>query len=149
MRKHPSYIKDPGTDAKIAMQHKRREKERQNEANARLFSEVTGSVVKKSLILKETNHELEALRQGWQSYEDQIKLLEDKKKDHLREIEKHQAFMTEFDEMIGPFEAKYEECKRTVKESYDFAKLKYKESLQNLIDNFGFNPCYKRWFDEI
>ena len=49
----------------------------------------------------------------------------------------------------GPFEQKYEDCKAEVKVSFDHAKQKYKESLQQLIDNFGFNPTYKRWFDEF
>ena len=148
-QRRPGYIKDPMSDAKIAMSKARREKEMQNAANARMFSEVTGSVVKKSLTLKDTRNELADLNEGWQKYEDQIKLLQSKTRDHEREIAKHEEFMRNFDEMIGPFEAKYEECKATVKVSYDFAKVKYKESLQKLIDNFGFNPCYKRWFDEF
>ena len=49
----------------------------------------------------------------------------------------------------GPFEQKYEDCKAEVKVSFDHAKSKYKESLQKLIDDFGFNPTYKRWFDEF
>jgi len=49
----------------------------------------------------------------------------------------------------GPFEAKYEESKAVVKESYDFAKVKYRESLQKLITDFGFHPAFKRWFDEF
>ena len=36
-----------------------------------------------------------------------------------------------------------------VKVSFDFAKGKYKESLQQLIDDFGFHPAFKRWFDEF
>ena len=51
--------------------------------------------------------------------------------------------------MIGPFEAKYEECKAEVKVSFDKAKTKYHESLQKLIDDFGFHPAFKRWFDEF
>ena len=49
----------------------------------------------------------------------------------------------------GPFEKKYEDCKAEVKVSFDHAKVKYKESLQKLIDDFGFHPSYKRWFDEF
>ena len=49
----------------------------------------------------------------------------------------------------GPFEAKYEDSKAVVKESYDFAKIKYKESMQKLIDDFGYHPAFKRWFDEF
>ena len=51
--------------------------------------------------------------------------------------------------MIGPFEQKYEDCKAEVKVSFDHAKSKYKESLQKLIDDFGFHPAFKRWFDEF
>ena len=36
-----------------------------------------------------------------------------------------------------------------VKVSFDFAKTKYKDSLQTLIDDFGFHPAFKRWFDEF
>ena len=31
----------------------------------------------------------------------------------------------------------------------DHAKNKYHESLQKLIDDFGFHPAFKRWFDEF
>eukprot|EP00965_Chrysotila_dentata_P093599 3092798-Pleurochrysis_carterae.AAC.1 len=44
----------------------------------------------------------------------------------------------------GPFEDKYETSKAAVKTSYDYAKSKYKESLQKLIDDFGFHPTFKR-----
>jgi hypothetical protein len=54
-----------------------------------------------------------------------------------------------FDRLIGPFEAKYEECKAEVKVHFDNAKRKYDESLQKLIDDFGFHPAFKRWFDDF
>lgn len=60
-----------------------------------------------------------------------------------------QEWCETFDRLIGPFEAKYEECKSEVKVSFDHAKRKYHESLQKLIDDFGFHPAFKRWFDEF
>ena len=39
--------------------------------------------------------------------------------------------------------------KAEVAKSYEFAKGKYHESLQKLVDDFGFHPAFKRWFDEF
>ena len=71
------------------------------------------------------------------------------KKDHRKTITKHEEWCATFERLIGPFEAKYEESKAEVAKSYEFAKGKYHESLQKLVDDFGFHPAFKRWFDEF
>ena len=81
------------------------------------------------------------------------KVVYDRAHSAMAEIQKgmvdSQNWCETFDKLIGPFEAKYEECKAEVKVSFDYAKMKYHESLQKLIQDFGFNPTYKRWFDEF
>ena len=84
-----------------------------------------------------------------QEYDDQCKLLLAQKRDIMKKIKEHDDWCNNFDQLIGPFEAQYDACKATVKESYDFAKGKYKDSLQKLIDDFGYHPAFKRWFDDF
>ena len=75
--------------------------------------------------------------------------MNDRKKDLGKILKVEQAWCDNFNQLIGPFEAKYEVSKAEVKVSYDHAKTKYKESLQKLVDDFGFHPAFKRWFDEF
>jgi len=51
--------------------------------------------------------------------------------------------------VIGPFEAKYEQCQSEVVAMALHGKAVYKKSYQKLIDEFGFHPAFKRWFDEF
>ena len=51
--------------------------------------------------------------------------------------------------MIGPFEEKYEECQADVVKMFYHGKEVYQRSFQKLIDEFGYHPAFKRWFDEF
>jgi len=142
-------IKDPGDDPVIAMARDRHAKNLKNEATRRLYSGVTGAIVHKELELKRLETEIKELKAGVQEYGDQMDLLNKQKATLEKKVKVAQDWMDAFDGSIGPFEAKYEESKATVKVSYDYAKGKYKASLQKLIDDFGFHPAFKRWFDEF
>jgi len=142
-------IKDPGLDPVIAMSRDRIIKERQTEAQALVVSGLTGAVLHKMLELKAVEKDIKDLEQGVQEYQDQIDLCNERKHDIEVSMRRNKDWCATFDRLIGPFEAKYEECKAEVKVSFDYAKGKYHESLQKLIKDFGFNPTYKRWFDEF
>merc|ERR1712113_142267 len=124
-------IKNPLEDPLIAMSHDRREKELKNDKNRRMCSGVTGAIVHKELDLKRLETDLKALTNGVQEYGDQIKLLEEDKRLLMKRIATNQEWVDVYESSIGPFEAKYE------------------ESLQKLIDDFGYHPTFKRWFDEF
>lgn len=136
-------IKDPGLDPVIAMTRDRRKKELQTEAQALVVSGLTGAVLHKMLELKTVERDIKELEEGVQEYQDQIDLLNERKRDIQKSQVEKAAWCETFDRLIGPFEAKYEECKAEVKVSFDYAKTKYHESLQKLIEDFGFNPTYK------
>ena len=137
-------IKDPGDDPVIAMTRDRRKKELQTEAQALVVSGLTGAVLHKMLELKKVENEIKILEEGVQEYQDQIDLMEERKRDIRKAMVEKDAWCKTFDRLIGPFEAKYEECKAEVKVSFDHAKGKYHQSLQKLIDDFGFHPAFKR-----
>lgn len=105
--------------------------------------------MQKELRLKQLEKEIQALADGVHEYKAQIDLLQGEKQSLEKRIAKNQEWCDTFDSSIGPFEDKYETSKAAVKTSYDYAKSKYKESLQKLIDDFGFHPTFKRWFDEF
>ena len=143
------HIKAPEDDAVIAMARDRRAKDLQIQKQRNIMSGASGAVLHKILELQTLEHEIKALTDGVQEYQDQIDLMEDRKND-LRKIRvREQEWVDNFNSLIGPFEAKYEESKAEVKVSYDRAKVCYKDSLQKLIDDFGFHPAFKRWFDEF
>ena len=133
-------IKKPEDDPVIAMARERHRKDLQIQHQRTIMSGASGAVLHKILELKDLEHEIKALQDGVQEYQDQIDLMEDRKKDLGKIIKVEQAWCDNFNQLIGPFEAKYEESKAEVAVSYNHAKVKYKESLQKLIDDFGFHP---------
>lgn len=137
-------IKDPGTDPVIAMSRERHRKELANEDQRLQVSGLSGAVLHKQMQYTDIMREIKILEEGVQEYQDQIDLLNEQKKDIQKQIVPHETWCATFRTLIGPFEAKYEECKAEVKVSFDYAKNKYHESLQKLIDDFGFHPAFKR-----
>ena len=142
-------IKDPGSDPVIAMARDRHAKGLQVEAQKRAVGGLSGGVLHKQLELSEMQREIKIIKEGIQEYQDQMDLQAERRSDLVKAKAPHIEWCSRFDVLIGPFEAKYEECKAEVKVSFDKAKTKYHESLQKLIDDFGFHPAFKRWFDEF
>ena len=137
--RNPKTVK-PEDDPVIFAQRDRRKKELQIQKQRTIMSGASGAVLHKILELKDLEHEVKALEYGVQEYQDQVNLMEERKTDLRKIIVREEAWCANFNKLIGPFEAKYEESKAEVKYSYDRAKIKYKESLQMLIDDFGFHP---------
>ena len=144
-----AHIKDPGLDPVIAMSRDRRKKELAQEKQANAMSGVSTTILHKNHELEKLQREIRELEEGVYEYQAQIDLLEERKSDIRKGQKDDLAWCETFNELIGPFEAKYEDCKAEVKESFEYAKGKYHESLQKLIDDFGFHPAFKRWFDEF
>lgn len=137
--RNPKTVK-PEDDPVIFAQRDRRKKELQIQKQRTIMSGASGAVLHKMLELKDLDHEVKALADGVQEYQDQVDLMEDRKRDLRKIVVREEAWCANFNKLIGPFEAKYEESKADVKVSYDHAKVKYKESLQMLIDEFGYHP---------
>ena len=51
-----------------------------------------------------------------------------------------------FDRVIGPFQAKYDQCQADVMAMAEHGMKVYQKSFQKLIDEFGYHPAFKRWF---
>ena len=70
-----------------------------------------------------------------------------------RYIKKNQVddreWCKDFERIIGPFEKKYDECQRDVVRMHAHGKAVYQKSFQKLIDEFGYHPAFKRWFDDF
>merc|ERR1719446_227132 len=131
------------------MSRSRREKELKNENTSRMMNGVSGALLHKIQAHEKLLDEIKEIEEGVIEYRDQMNLLKERRADIQKVLDTHTDWCATFDRMIGPFEQKYEDCKAQVKVSFDHAKTKYKESLQKLIDDFGFHPTFKRWFDEF
>jgi hypothetical protein len=131
----------PCPDPVIAMARDRHKKGLQVESQKRSVAGLSGGVLHKQLELADLEREIKILEEGVQEYQDQINLHNERKHDVEKAMVKDVDWCEKFDRLIGPFEQKYEECKAEVKVSFDHAKSKYNESLQKLIDDFGFHPC--------
>lgn len=134
-------IKDPGLDPVIAMARDRHKKGLQVESQKRSVSGLSGGVLHKQLELAALEREIKIVEEGVQEYQDQIDLQKELKHDVEKAMANDVDWCQRYEALIGPFEVKYEECKAEVKVSFDYAKNKYLESLQKLIDDFGFHPC--------
>ena len=87
--------------------------------------------------------------QGVEEYQNMIDLHEGEKK-HIRMMQQEDAEWCEtFDRVIGPFQEKYDQCQRDVVKLAEHGKAVYNVSFQKLIDEFGFHPAFKRWFDDF
>jgi len=119
------------------------------DAQKRSVSGISGGVLHKQLELAILEREIKQLEEGVEEYQNQIDLCE-KEKMFLRkgQVEDREWCAT-FDRVIGPFEAKYDECQTEVIKMAEHGKAVYKKSFQKLIDDFGFHPAFKRWFDEF
>lgn len=134
-------VKDPGLDPVIAMTRDRRMKELANDDQKLQVAGLVGITKRKDLQLEILEKEIKVLEEGVQEYQDQVNLMEETKVDIQKSMIEDRAWCATFMKLIGPFEAKYEECKAEVKVSFDHAKTKYHESLQKLVDDFGFRTC--------
>jgi len=76
-----------------------------------MFSGVTGGIVSKELLVRDLRKDIFVLKDGWQEYEDQCKLLLARKAGYEKKMKEHVAWCENFDALIGPFEAQYDACK--------------------------------------
>ena len=92
---------------------------------------------------------LAELEEGVQEYQDQINLLEERKRDIRKGQVEDREWCATFDRVIGPFQEKYDQCQADVVTLAKHGMEVYKKSFQKLIDEFGFHPAFKRWFDDF
>ena len=109
------YIKDPGLDPVIAAQRRRNAKGLEIQQQKRSVSGISGGVLHKQLELSILEKEIKQLEEGVEEYQNRIDLME-KEKAYIR---KHQTedreWCATFDRVIGPFEAKYDQCQSEVR----------------------------------
>ena len=89
------------------------------------------------------------LEEGVKEYQDQINLLEERKRDIRKGQVEDREWCATFDRVIGPFQAKYDKCQEDVVSLAKHGMEVYQKSFQKLIDEFGFHPAFKRWFDDF
>ena len=89
------------------------------------------------------------LEEGVEEYQNRIDL-HNQEKAYIRKNQvEDREWCATFDRVIGPFEAKYDQCQREVIKMAEHGKAVYKKSYQKLIDEFGYHPAFKRWFDDF
>ena len=143
------YIRDPGLDPVIAATRDRRRKALECAQQKRSVSGISGGVLHKQLELSIILKEIALLEDGVEEYQNRVNLANAEK----AYIRKHQVedreWCATFDRVIGPFERKYDECQAEVRAMHKKGMEVYARSFQKLIDDFGYHPAFKRWFDEF
>ena len=89
------------------------------------------------------------LEEGVQEYQDQINLMLERIADIRKGQVEDREWCATFDRVIGPFQEKYDQCQADVVTLAKHGMEVYKKSFQKLIDEFGFHPAFKRWFDDF
>lgn len=113
-------------------------------------SGLTGVVELKKQRINQLNHEIEADKRGLEEYGPlTIKVHQDRQEECRRIIKDLEEWCEFFDGAIGPFEKSYHDSQEAVRVKYDEAMGKYKESIDTLIREFGYNPAFKRWHDQL
>ena len=93
--------------------------------------------------------EIRADKEGVEDFGNDIARLEKKKALLARDSAQQREWCSQFDEQIGPFEARYSVLKTSIGGLYDEAKSKHARGLQLLIDKFDYHPAFKRWSDDF
>ena len=86
---------------------------------------------------------------GAKEYQDQIDLLDRRKKDLLKNIAKNQEWCDGFDDKIGGVQEKYDHFLDDMDVLYDDAVLKHAKGLQQLYEDFQYHPIFKHAGDEF
>ena len=144
-----AYIKDPGLDPVIAATRDRRKKDLECAMQKRSVSGISGGVLHAQLQLSILEKEIRMLEDGVEEYQNQIDL-KNKEKAHIRKQQvEDREWCATFERVIGPFEAKYDQCQADVVKMAKHGMAVYQKSFQKLIDEFGYHPAFKRWFDDF
>ena len=118
-------------------------------AQKRAVSGISGGVLHQQLELAILEKEIAQLEEGVEEYQNRIDL-EQAEITHLRKQQvEDREWCATFDKVIGPFQAKYDACQDEVVRMHAHGKAVYQKSFQKLIDDFGYHPAFKRWFDEF
>jgi uncharacterized small protein (DUF1192 family) len=129
---------------KSAAMHKMKD----DTANA--ISGLTSVIELKKQRIAQLNQEIEADKLGLEEFGPQTIVAWQQRQEACRRIIKEcEEWCEFFDHAIGPFEKSYHDSQDAVRVKYDHAMSKYKESIQTLIREFGYNPAYRRWHDQL
>ncbi|KAJ1640257.1 hypothetical protein T492DRAFT_930862 [Pavlovales sp. CCMP2436] len=117
---------------------------------ATAISGLTSVIELKKQRIAQLNHEIEADIKGLEEYGPLTIVAHQQRQEECRRIIKECEEWNEFfDEAIGPFEKSYHDSQDAVRVKYDEAMVRYKASIQTLIREFGYNPAFKRWHDQL
>jgi len=127
----------------------RRVRDLEQASQKRSVSGISGGVLHKQLELGILEKEIRQLEDGVQEYQNMIDLFRHEQRVLRKNQVEDREWCSTFDRIIGPFERKYDEAQREVVALAEYGKSVYKKSFQKLIDDFGFHPAFKRWFDDF
>lgn len=114
------------------------------------ISGITGVIELKKQRIAQLNHEIAADKLGLEEFGPAtIEAHRSRQEDCRRIIKECEEWCEFFDGAIGPFEKTYHDSQEAVRAKYNHAIVKYKESIQTLIREFGYNPAFKRWHDSL
>lgn len=93
--------------------------------------------------MDQLDREIKSDEKGKWDYSNMLIRLKKRKEDRMKRLEKNQIWASEFDEAIGPFEAKYKGLTKDISGLYDSAKIQHKKGIEVLKREFDYHPAFK------
>ncbi|KAG8464098.1 hypothetical protein KFE25_000266 [Diacronema lutheri] len=148
--KAPEQFKYKRVDTMSELMKKSAEMHRKKGEAADAISGLTSVIELKKQRIAQLNDEIAADKLGLEEYGPQTIVAHQERQERCRKIIKEcEEWCEFFDGAIGPFEKAYHDSQDAVRVKYDEAMKKYRESIQTLIREFGYNPAFKRWHDQL
>ena len=123
------------------------EKQRQSQELNKTQCQITHIMESIATEIEQLDHMLKADRDGKKQYDDSLAALARRKKDIMTKYTADVTFAENFDQKIGPFQARYNVLTGSVGTLYGSAKDKHASGLKLLEKFFDYHPAYKRHSD--
>lgn len=146
----PEELKYKRVDTMAEFVKKSGELHRKKEETRNAVSGLTSVIELKKQRIVQLNAEIAADKVGLEEYGPKTIIAHQQRQEECKRIIKEcEEWCEFFDAAIGPFEKQYHDSQEGVRTSYEYAMGKYKESIDTLIREFGYNPAFKRWHDQL
>lgn len=88
--------------------------------------------------------DIKASEKSKMEFERQLTILETRKEELKRRVDRNNEWAATYDLEVGPFAAKYNDMTKGIGQIYEKAKVGHKKGIELLEREFGYHPAFKR-----